>query len=167
VACEKWHFYLYGRRFTLVTDHQALKTLLVTGGTRHRPLRLHRWADRLYQCSFDVEFRPRKLNVVADCFSRTWEDQPEMTSSASPKNDTEVDDLRLMFGKLATADVSLQAVAEATDNEETLASVCRLVIGGWPASKSALQAELWPYYRVETSYRSFTKATSSPEDAGL
>jgi hypothetical protein len=150
-ACERWHFYLYGRRFTLVTDHQALKTLLVTGGTGHRPLRLHRWADRLYQYSFDVEFRPGKLNVVADCLSRTWEDQPEMTSSAPPENDTEADDFQLIqsvFGKLATAVVSLQAVAEATDNDETLASVRRLVIDGWPASKSALQAKLWPYYRV-------------------
>jgi hypothetical protein len=30
-ACERWHFFLYGRRFTLITDHQALKTLLTTG----------------------------------------------------------------------------------------------------------------------------------------
>jgi hypothetical protein len=151
-ACERWHFYLYGRRFTLITDHQALETLLVTGGTGHRPLRLHRWADRLYQYSFNVKFRPGKLIVVADCLSRTWEDQPEMTSSSPPENDvTEADDLQLIqsvFGKLATTVVSLQAVAEATDNEATLASVRRLVIDGWPTSKSALQAELWPFYTV-------------------
>jgi hypothetical protein len=30
-ACEHWHFYLYGRRFTLITDHQALKTMLTAG----------------------------------------------------------------------------------------------------------------------------------------
>ena len=48
-ACEKWHYYLYGRQFTLVTDHQALTSLLSSGGTGHRPLRLHRWASRLYR----------------------------------------------------------------------------------------------------------------------
>ena len=41
-------------RFTLVTDHQTLKTLLTAGGTGHSPLRLHRWVDRLFQYTFLV-----------------------------------------------------------------------------------------------------------------
>lgn len=41
-ACERWHNYLWGRRFTLQTDHQALVTLLATRGTGHRPLRITR-----------------------------------------------------------------------------------------------------------------------------
>uniref|UniRef100_A0A674D150 ribonuclease H n=1 Tax=Salmo trutta TaxID=8032 RepID=A0A674D150_SALTR len=48
-ACERWHLYLYGRLFTLRTDHQSLTTLLSASGTGHKPLRLHRWADRLRQ----------------------------------------------------------------------------------------------------------------------
>ena len=72
-ACEHWNFYVYGRRFTLVTDHQALKMLLTTGGTGHRPLRLHRWADQLFQYTFSVVYRPGKQNVVADCLSRSFE----------------------------------------------------------------------------------------------
>ena len=53
-GAEKWHFYLYGRKFTLRTDHQALKTLLLASGKGHKPLRLHRWADRLMQYDFNV-----------------------------------------------------------------------------------------------------------------
>ena len=71
------------------------------------------------------------------------------------RNDTEADDVQLIqsvFGKLATTVVSLQAVAEATDSETTLASVRRLVIDGWPASKCALQPELWPYYTVRDEF---------------
>ena len=52
-ACERWHFYLYGRRFTLVTDHQALKTLLTAGGLGPPPLRLNRLGDRLFQYTFE------------------------------------------------------------------------------------------------------------------
>ncbi len=54
-ACERWHIYLYGRKFILRTDHQALTTLLSTNGSGHRPLRLYRWADRLYRYDFTVE----------------------------------------------------------------------------------------------------------------
>ena len=46
-ACERWHMYLYGRHFTLRTDHQALTALLATTGSGHKPLRLYRWSERL------------------------------------------------------------------------------------------------------------------------
>ena len=48
-ACEHWHVYLYGRKFTLRPDHQALRTLLATSGSGHRPLQIYRWSDHLYQ----------------------------------------------------------------------------------------------------------------------
>ena len=48
-ACEHWHLYLYGRKFHLHTDHAALKALLSTAGSGHKPLRIYRWADRLLQ----------------------------------------------------------------------------------------------------------------------
>lgn len=51
-ACERWHVYLYGRPFTIHTDHQALTALLATQGTGHKPMRLLRWADRLNQYNF-------------------------------------------------------------------------------------------------------------------
>ncbi|KAJ8356569.1 hypothetical protein SKAU_G00193630 [Synaphobranchus kaupii] len=51
-ACERWHMYVYGRPFTLRTDHQALTALLATSGTGHRSLRIHRWSERLQQYNF-------------------------------------------------------------------------------------------------------------------
>src|SRR5205085_11727686 len=64
-ACEHWHHYLYGRKFTLRTDHQALTTLL-SGATKGRkPLQLLRWSDRLYQYSFTVVYKRDKDNAVA------------------------------------------------------------------------------------------------------
>lgn len=56
-ACKKWHSYLWGRRFTLTTDHQALVTLLSTKGLGRRPLRINRWSDRLLNYTFDVQYR--------------------------------------------------------------------------------------------------------------
>jgi len=49
--------------------------LLISGVSGHRPLRLHRWHDRLYQYNFDVEYCPAKQNAVADCLSRSFDDK--------------------------------------------------------------------------------------------
>ncbi|KAJ8353780.1 hypothetical protein SKAU_G00213470 [Synaphobranchus kaupii] len=72
-ACERWHLYLYGRRFNLRTDHQALTTLLSASGSGHRPLRLHRWGERLRQYDYQLRFTPGRDNVVADLLSRSIE----------------------------------------------------------------------------------------------
>ncbi|XP_064470125.1 uncharacterized protein K02A2.6-like [Ornithodoros turicata] len=69
-ACERWHVYLWGRPFTLRTDHQALVTLLGAQGTGHRPLRISRWSARLLYYNFKVEYKKGAENYVADALSR-------------------------------------------------------------------------------------------------
>ncbi|KAM9376162.1 scavenger receptor cysteine-rich type 1 protein M130-like [Pholidichthys leucotaenia] len=69
-ACERWHIYLYGRRFTLRTDHWALTTLLETSGSGHRLLRLHRRSEHLKAYDFSTKFAPGRENIVADLLSR-------------------------------------------------------------------------------------------------
>lgn len=59
--------YLYGRRFTIRTDHAALKWLMTA---RDLAGRLHRWALTLQEYDFEVEYRPGKQNAVADALSR-------------------------------------------------------------------------------------------------
>ncbi|GMF52614.1 unnamed protein product [Phytophthora fragariaefolia] len=59
--------YLYGRAFTIITDHSALKWLMT------RPIlagRLQRWSLVLREYEFQVEYRPGATNVVADALSR-------------------------------------------------------------------------------------------------
>jgi hypothetical protein len=144
-ACERWHLYLYGRRFTLITDHQALKTLLTAGGSGHRPLRLHRWSDRLFQYTFDVQFRPGRENSVADCLSRSFDDSDSAiaadvavahtaaaavseTDFADPDTDDRV--IATIFGSLGTAVITLQAVGVATAADEQLPRVRKFVVEG-------------------------------------
>ncbi|KAE8980862.1 hypothetical protein PR002_g23987 [Phytophthora rubi] len=58
---------LYGRVFTIVTDHSALRWLM----TRPSPAgRLHRWSLTLQEYEFDIAYRPGSTNVVADALSR-------------------------------------------------------------------------------------------------
>jgi hypothetical protein len=63
------HFrpYLFGRRFTVITDHQALVYLQAN---RQPTGRLARWQNKLMDFEFDVIFRPGSKNTNADALSR-------------------------------------------------------------------------------------------------
>jgi len=154
-ACEKWNFYLYGRKFTLVTDHQALKTLLTSGGTGHRPLRLHRWNDRLQQYNFEVLYRPGKQNFAADCLSRYNEAEATSTNEADPV-ETSDDSVEIdtVFGSTSSPVVDLIELSTETNLDEHLVLVRQYVIDGWP-DKKAVPAELQPYYAVRDELSTF------------
>ena len=58
-AVQKFHTYLYGRKFVLVTDHKPLVTLL--GPKKGIPplvaARLQRWAIILAAYSYEIEYK--------------------------------------------------------------------------------------------------------------
>ncbi|KAJ8351786.1 hypothetical protein SKAU_G00232620 [Synaphobranchus kaupii] len=112
-ACERWHVYLYGRHFTLRTDHQALTALLATSGSGHKPLRIYRWSERLQAYNFTTLFTPGRENVVADLLSRAT---PSPTPDPSP--DTTEPELILMLHTPLQATVSLEdlQLASAQDS---------------------------------------------------
>ncbi|KAE8974995.1 hypothetical protein PR001_g25837, partial [Phytophthora rubi] len=59
--------YLYGRAFTIITDHSALKWLMTWPNLAGR---LHRWSLTLQEYEFEILYRPGATNVVADALSR-------------------------------------------------------------------------------------------------
>lgn len=66
-AVEKWRYNLEGRFFTVVTDHSSLVWVFKT----QKPnTRLIRWAPRLHEFSFAVEYCKGKYNTVPDALSR-------------------------------------------------------------------------------------------------
>ncbi|KAE8964049.1 hypothetical protein PR002_g29094 [Phytophthora rubi] len=66
-AIKLFRPYLYGRKFTILTDHAALKWLMTSPNLTGK---LHRWALTLQEFDFDVQYRPGSTNVVADALSR-------------------------------------------------------------------------------------------------
>lgn len=66
-AVERFHYFLYGRYFELITDHKALETLF---GPKSKPCaRIERWVMRLMSYKFTVIYKPGKTNI-ADPLSR-------------------------------------------------------------------------------------------------
>jgi hypothetical protein len=64
---EKFRRYLHGRRFKLVTDHNALIAIFTT---REPTGRIARWVEKLQQYDFTIEHKKGVENYVADAFSR-------------------------------------------------------------------------------------------------
>ena len=133
-ACERWHWFLYGRRFILRTDHSSLTTLLAGGTKGRRPMRLLRWADRLSEYQFDVFYRPGADNAVADLLSRS-EAEPihEASQDTATSNDIFI---RTIFGNEALRGLNLKDVADATTADDEISIVVQRSTNGWiPADK--------------------------------
>ena len=69
---HKFHQFLYGRKFILVTDHKPLTSLF--GPSKSTPIlaanRLARWALMLNQYDYTTEYRNTKQHGNADALSR-------------------------------------------------------------------------------------------------
>ena len=69
---QKFHTYLYGRKFVLVTDHKPLVTLL--GPKKGIPplaaSRLQRWVIILAAYSYKIEYKSTQQHANADSLSR-------------------------------------------------------------------------------------------------
>ncbi len=69
---KKFHQYLFGRHFTIVSDHKSLEHLF--GKPRAVPplasARIHRWALTLGAYDYSIVYRPGKDHANADLLSR-------------------------------------------------------------------------------------------------
>jgi hypothetical protein len=66
-AVRHWRPYLWGRQFLVRTDHFRLKYLL---DQRLSTVPQHQWISKMFGFDFTVEYRPGRLNTVADALSR-------------------------------------------------------------------------------------------------
>lgn len=74
-----WRPYLWGRAFTVCTDHYSLKFIL------DQPISTvpqHQWVSKLIGYDFTVEYRPGRLKTTADALSRCDSDDSLVTVCA-------------------------------------------------------------------------------------
>ena len=71
-AVNKYKPYLYGNKFTLVTDHKPLTFIK----SSDKNAKILRWRLELENYDYDVVYREGKTNVVADALSRRQDDVP-------------------------------------------------------------------------------------------
>jgi transposase InsO family protein len=71
-ALKKFHYYLWGRSFTLLTDHRPLTYI------QHQsdlPATIANWTETILSHHFECVYRPGLLNIIPDALSRAFPDE--------------------------------------------------------------------------------------------
>ena len=136
---KKFHQYLFGRSFQLITDHKPLTTILgpKNGIPPLAAARLQRWALMLASYQYEIKFRPTTSHMNADCLSRL----PVSYSSLS-----DCSSISAVFNihQIAALPVTAKQIALATQHDPVLSRVLHFTRVGWPQHHS--QDELQPYW---------------------
>ena len=122
---KRFHSYLYGRRFTLLTDHQPLVTILgpKTGVPPLAAARMQRWSLMLAAYQYEIEYRKSAEHANADALSRLVQ--------ASLEEQEEEEEVYLI-SYLEELPVTARDIAAATRKDLVLARVYDFTLHGWP-----------------------------------
>lgn len=93
-AVKHFRPYLYGRKFTIVTDHRPLTWLF---NVKDPGSRLIRWRLKLEEYNYDIIYKQGKLNLNADCLSRIKPEVIESTNMLSINSHKETYDDFIKF----------------------------------------------------------------------
>ena len=127
------HEYIYGRHFTLVSDHKQLLTLFNerTGVSEMASARIQRWALKLSGYRYTFMHKPGIMNGNADRLSRLpLRGQPDVLEESPPP---EVVNL-LHRLEVLESPVSADENKRWTREDLVLARVLKYVLQGWPAN---------------------------------
>lgn len=134
---KRFHQYLYGRRFTLVTDHQPLLTIL--GPKRGLPTlaaaRIQRWAISLAAYNYTVTYRSTLKHTNADGFSRL--------PLANSPDESPDEATAFNIGQIELLPIGFQKLQSATRVDPVLSKVIRYSQHGWPVG---VPERLKPFY---------------------
>lgn len=143
-ACEKLHFFLYGIKFTVRSDHKPLQVLYAPHG---KPCaRILRWALRLLPYSFDIKHIPGVKNP-ADYFSRKPTCDP-CEEDERKTNDTEGFVNHVLIATTPNSISFQEIIAESHLDKDIMELSTRLQDGKWHLSP---QLKLYKAVKEEIS----------------
>ena len=135
---KQFHNYLYGRNFTLVTDHKPLTTIL--GPKKCIPplaaARLQRWAIILSAYTYQIEFRPTQAHANADGLSRLpLSDNTTEGRSSEPRD--------FNISQIESIPVTSSQLRRATYRDILLSKVLKYTKRGWPTEVKEPLRPFW------------------------
>ena len=146
---EKFHYFLYGRKFILQTDQKPLVSIF----RKHIidvPPRIQRITIRAWQYDFVPQHIPGRINVIADSLSR-------VTPLEFQDSNAEKDILAVNFLQYSSIEErERDEVLHETSKDKEFQSLKHYISTGWPAKRSQIPVFLHPYwnYRDELTIES-------------
>ena len=122
---KKFHQYLFGHQFEIVSDHKSLQHLF--SESRSIPAmasaRIQRWALTLSAYSYTISYKPGSSNANADVLSRL--PLPEVPANTSLPGET------VLLLETLQGPMSAKQVRILTDRDPLLSTVRQMVQQGW------------------------------------
>ncbi len=138
---KKFHLYLFGRHFTLVTDHEQLIAIFnpKKGIPAMTVARLQRYALFLAGFEYSIEYKNTSQHGNADGLSRLPLKERENTELIDSAEVFQVSQVEML-------PVSAEMIRRETQRDPTLSQVLEHVRLGWkPVNTKALE----PFYRLK------------------
>ncbi|VDI74336.1 Hypothetical predicted protein [Mytilus galloprovincialis] len=136
---KKFHTYLYGRKFTLITDHMPLVSIFnpKKGISTTSAARLQRYALFLSGYTYDIEYKNTNKHTNADALSRI----PQESTEADGEEFDAVD--VFMLKQLEHLSLTNNNIRRETARDKILSRVYELVQKGWTVNDDI---DLKPYF---------------------
>jgi hypothetical protein len=122
----KFHKYIYGRHFTIVTDNKPISRILGSkvGVPSLAASRLQRWSLILMAHDYELRFKSSKDHANCDGLSRLPAGTDNYLAQELPVN---------YFSFVDELPIEAKHIASASRNDPVLARVLNFVMSGWPA----------------------------------
>ena len=148
-ALKKFHHYLYGREFILITDHKPLLALF--GPSTATPAlaanRLARWALMLSQYQYKIEYRRSADHGNADALSRL----PSGPDADFDKEEDDEDEHQICMVKTISSQLNpsdSELMVKETAKDPIISNIIRYTREGWP---NTVDATLTPFKTIRDS----------------
>ena len=143
---EKFHYFLYGRKFILQTDQKPLVSIFRKHMIDVSP-RIQRITIRAWQYEFEPQHIPGRNNVISDALSR-------VTPLEFQDSNAEKDILAVNFLQYSSIEEKERdEVLQETNKDKELQSLKHYISTGWPAKRSQIPVLLHPYWNFRDSSR--------------
>ena len=137
-GCTKFHQYVFGKEVLVETDHRPLQSIFAKP-LHQAPPRLQRILLSLQRYDLNVKFKPGKEMYISDCLSRAYLDET--------KEDLGSEELSInLLTYLPVSEEKRREFQEATENDEEMNILRKVVEQGWPDKQELIPGMLKPYW---------------------
>ena len=144
---QRLHHYLYGRSFTIISDHKPLQVIL------HKPLhsappRIQRMMTKIQGYDFKITYVPGPKLIISDTLSK----MPYPNSGVHVSIDEHVDEITIdecediSIDLLNFSPAKQAEIRHLTSTDPVMKTLSEIIHGGWPENIKDLPVDVRTYW---------------------